>query len=174
MRVSKDRFLHSIETPVGCRKYGWKWDRDRHVCIQYEEETCGCLAPVKGLELCWEGIDLYNDIDTVESWRGKYLSDMVGISTIDGKHIVNSGEWGFDFIFDSMKKAVTEGKDIACDLAADILKGKAADWCLLYKSPSGEISKRMTPNCSVTDADKKCKMLKPFRFRRGKHKKNPS
>jgi len=156
---------HSIETPIGCKKQGWKWYNKWGLCVQFEDKTSGCLAPVKGLELCWEGIDLYNDVDTVESWKGKYMTDVVGIGK-DGEFIVNSGEWGEDFIFDSMEEAVDEGKYIAFDMAKSILKGRAADYCLRYEGLNGKISEKPTPHCIVTNTETDCVIKKPFRFRR--------
>ena len=155
----------TVETPITCKNYGGKWDKEHGVCVQFEDEIGGCLSPIKGLKLCWEGVDLYNDIDTVDSWKGKYFSDVSGTNW-DGETILNSMEWGDIELLDSQEDAVKYGRQLALEIGYDIKRGRADYWCLNYKSPRGTISDKKVPHCTITDTDEECKLLKPFSFRR--------
>jgi len=170
------RESHSVETPVACKKYGGKWDNKWRICLESDGELGGCAAPTKGVKFCWRGIDMFEDYGPEPHFKGKYLTEILGFDLRNDNIIWDLAEWegGFDFV-DSMEDAVEYGKEIACEIASDILRGKAEGWMFSYIGPGHIRRKRPRPfiRYSVVPDEPSEDHLKSFSFRRRHAKQIP-
>lgn len=168
MLISKNRF-HTVETPIACQNFGGFWDRKWGVCIKHDDIDGGCLAPIKGLELCWGYTDLY-DIERRPEWGDKYLTELYGVNIYTNNAVFDLLEWGDIEELDSKEDAVIYGKDLALEIGSDIKKGHASHWDMQYKSADGKIHDKPVPHCIVVGWDADEEKHIPFSFKQWRKK----
>lgn len=171
--ANKIRNLHSVETPISCKRIGGSWEKG--VCIGEEWGTVGLeigvTAPVKGAYFWYE----INDFDDDGYPSGKYHGNVSGCLVKDSEDYPYAPGWCYAFYekyFPPQKWVGDKARDHMIDVARDVLKGRAEKHGLGYFTRDGKKLAGPAVHSFVGDSDgdifkEMDKYVKSFSFKRG-------